>query len=154
ALIVHISGDKPGRASLTARLRSPYLDTSRVGPNSLVIDGSWKKVGSETNWLIATVEGRGLRFETALAARLEGGGAERGDGSLHIHSADAVTFLVTIATSYINYTNVNGDPAAICHGVLSTIQSKDYSSLRARHEADFTGLMSRVHLQVGDASLN
>jgi alpha-L-fucosidase 2 len=153
-LVVRISGDKPGCVSVSARLRSPYLDSSRVAPNALVMDSSWKKVGSETNWLIAPVEGRGLRFKTALAARLDGGTSESADGSLHIHAADAVTFLLTIATSYLNYTNINGDPATICHRVLSDIASKDYASLRARHEADFAGLMSRVHLQVGDASLN
>jgi alpha-L-fucosidase 2 len=73
---------------------------------------------------------------------------------LHIQGADAVTFILTTATSYINYTNINGNPAAICEQILSRSAEKDYATLRHRHDNDFRGLMSRVHLNVGDISMN
>jgi len=153
-LVVHISGDKLGRVSVQARLNSPYLDTSTTTPRGFVIDGSWRKVGSETNWLIAPVEGTGLKFETAMVARPEGGKFETSNGTLRIERADAATFILTIATSYVNYTNISGDPAAMCQQVLSRVAGEDYATIRQRHETDFRGLMSRVHLEVGDASLN
>jgi alpha-L-fucosidase 2 len=153
-LVVRISGDKPGRVSVQAQLKSPYLDATTARPDRLVMDGSWKRSGSETNWLIAPTEGRGLSFETAMLARPEGGTSETTNDSLRIQGADAVTFILTIATSHINYTNINGNPAAICEQILSRAAEKDYVTLRHRHENDFRGLMSRVHLNVGDPSMS
>jgi alpha-L-fucosidase 2 len=153
-MLVRISSDKTGRVSVQARLKSPYLDTTTATPDRLVMEGSWKKASAETNWLIAPVEGRGLRFETAMLARTEGGNSEATSDSLRIQGADAVTFILTTATSYINYTNISGNPAAICGQILSRSAEKDYATLRHRHEDDFRGLMGRVHLNVGDASMN
>jgi alpha-L-fucosidase 2 len=153
-LVVRITGDKPGRVSLEASLKSPFIDSSTTVSGGLVMDGSWKKVSSQTNWLIAPTEGRGLRFETAVVARPEGGRLETAQGRLRVLGADAVAFVLTIATSYINYTNISGDPAAICRQVLSRAAAKDYATLRQRHEQDFCELMGRVHLGVGDAAQN
>ena len=152
-MVVRISSDKPGRVSVQAQLKGPYLDTVTAKPSKLVMDGSWKK-GVETNWLIAPVEGRGLKFETAMLARHEGGNSEATNDSLKIQGADAVTFILTTATSYINYTNISADPAAICEKILSSVENKNYAALRRNHEKDFRGLMGRVHLNAGDAALN
>ncbi len=153
-MVVRISSDKPGRVTVEAELKSPFLDTTAAAPDRLVMDGSWKKVGSETNWLIAPAEGRGLSFETAMLARPEGGMSQMTTNSLRIQGADAATFILAIATSYVNYTNISGNPAAICEQILSRSAEKDYPTLLHRHENDFRGLMSRVHLNVGDVSMN
>jgi alpha-L-fucosidase 2 len=152
-MVVRISSDKPGRVSVQAQLKGPYLDTTTAKPGKLVMDGSWKK-GGETNWLIAPIEGRGLKFETAMLARSEGGRSEATNDSLHIQGADAVMFILTTATSYINYTNISANPAAICEKILSHVKNKSYATLRRDHEKDFRGLMGRVHLNVGDAAMN
>jgi alpha-L-fucosidase 2 len=152
-LVVHISADKPRRVSVQARMKSPYLDASTATPGRLVMNGSWRKVGAETNWLIAPVDGQGLKFQAELVAQPQGGSIEASNGTLRVQKADAVTFILTIATSYINYTNISGDPSALCRRILSKATAKDYAKLRERHENDFRGLMSRVHLDVGDPSL-
>jgi alpha-L-fucosidase 2 len=152
-MVVRISSDKPGRVSVQAQLKGPYLDTTTAKPGKLVMDGSWKK-GGETNWLIAPVEGRGLKFETAMLASNEGGSSTATNDSLNIQGANAVTFLLTTATSYINYTNISANPAAICEKILSCVAKKDYAALRRDHEKDFRGLMGRVHLNVGDVALS
>ncbi len=153
-LVMRISSDKPGHVSLEARLKSPYLQTSTGNSNQLVMDGSWKKLGSQTNWLIAPVDGGGLKFETAVSIRPEGGSFKASEGTWRVQGANAVTFILTIATSHVNYTNITGDSVAICREVLSRVASKDYPTLRERHERDFAGLMGRVHLRVGDTSQN
>jgi len=152
-MVVRLTADKPGRISVEASLKSHYLDKLTAQSGKLVMNGSWKTV-SQTNWLIAPVEGNGLKFETALLARPEGGHLESTNDSLSIQGADAVTFILTTATSYVNYTNISANPAAICEKILSQVDGKDYAALRQRHEKDFRGLMGRVHLNVGDASAN
>src|SRR5450759_4645801 len=61
-MVVRISGDKPGRVSVQAQLKSPYLDTTTAKPGKLVMDGSWKGP-MKKDWLIAPVEGKGLSFQ-------------------------------------------------------------------------------------------
>ena len=41
-LVVRIASDKPGRVSVQAQFKSPYLDRSTAKPGKLVMDGSWK----------------------------------------------------------------------------------------------------------------
>jgi alpha-L-fucosidase 2 len=153
-LVVRITADKPGSVSVEARLQSPsqFVDKITATPPKLVLNGSWRKPGSQTNWLIAPVEGEGLRFELAMTARTEGGKTTATADSLRIQKAEAVTLILTTATSYINYHDISGDPAAECQKILADCAGKDYATIRSRHEADFRGLMGRVHLHIGDAT--
>ena len=151
-LVVRISADKPGRVSLQAQLKSPYLNHLTAGPGKLVMDGCWKGPIPVSNWLIAPVAGEGLRFQTVLSAIPEGGLVDATDSTLRIRTADAVTLILTAATSYVNYHDISGDPAAACGRILAAAAGKDYPTLLKRHKADFCELMGRVHLKVGDPS--
>ncbi len=73
---------------------------------------------------------------------------------LSIHNASAVTFVLTIATSFKNYHDITADPAAQCKKVLDEAADKDFAALYRRHVNDFRGLMGRVHLTIGDSSMN
>jgi alpha-L-fucosidase 2 len=155
-LVVRLSADKPGRINLGAQFKSPYLETSVASRNRLVMDGAWKGPfsGPATGMagLIAHTSGKGLSYEAALAAQLEGGRSESSGNALTITNADAVTLVVAIATSFVNYHDISGDPAARCKKVLEAVAGKNFAALRQRHVDDFRGLMSRVHLQIGDAA--
>ena len=157
-LVVRISADRPGRISLGARFRGPYLETSVAGPDRLVMTGRWKgpfaAPPTGMNGLIARTKGNGLRYEAALAARLEGGRSEAAGSTLKITQADAVTLVVALATSFVNYHDISGDPAARCRKVLNAVAGKDFAALCRRHVRDFRGLMGRVQLQLGDAAQN
>ena len=84
----------------------------------------------------------------------EGGKSEATGGTLNIHNADAVTLVTAIATSFVNYHDISGDPAARCKKLLDDAAGKDYATLYRRHVDDFRGLMGRVHLSLGDPALN
>ncbi len=158
ALVVRMSADRPGSISFDAQFRGPYLETSVAGQNRLTMDGTWKGPFSAPPTgmagLIARTEGKGLKYEAALVARPDGGTSEASDTTLKIRNADAVTLVLTVATSFVNYHDISGDPAARCKKVLDAVADKDFATLRRRHVDDFRGLMGRVHLQLGDASLN
>ncbi len=153
-LVVRLTAGKPGRVSFQARFQSPYLDRALARSDTLVMDGCWKGPIPIRNPLIAPVEGKGLRFQARLRAIPVGGRLVGNENSVRIEGADAVTFLVTAATSYVNYHDITADPAAACEEVLSRIAGTDYATLRRRHEDDVLALMGRVHLKVGDDSRN
>jgi len=152
-IVVRVTADKPGGISVLAQFKSHYLDSVTAKPGKLVMEGCWKGPMAQ-NWLIAPVDGKGLRFQAALVAIPDGGRSEATDAGVRIEGANAVTFLVTAATSFVNYHDISGDPAAHCEKVLAAVRGQDYATLRRRHEDDFRGLMGRVHLNVGDVSMN
>ena len=152
-MVVHLTASRPGSISVGASFRSPYLDKAVAAGGKLVMDGTWKP-GNKKNWLIAEVSGPGIRYQSALRSRFEGGNEVATDSSLLIRGASEVTFVVAIATSYVNSKNIDGDPAGKCSRILDAVSGKSYAELRRRHIADFSGLMGRVHLNAGDNSLN
>jgi alpha-L-fucosidase 2 len=156
AMVMRLTCNKPGRISLEARLKSPFLDETIAQPGNLVINGSWKgkiSLKNEQNW-IASVEGTGLKFQTALSAYPDNGQSSASDTSLIINKANSVTLILTAATSYKNYNDITADPAAACEKILAAIEGQDYRNLRNRHVTDFSGLMGRLELTIGDQSLN
>jgi alpha-L-fucosidase 2 len=152
-MVVHIEGDKPNSVSVQARLKSPFLDSVTAEPGKLIMDGSWKPP-TKDDWLIAAVNGKGESFRTTLIARSDGGQSIATDSTIGIKNANSVTFILTVATSHINYHDISGDPLKICKKVLTNCQGKDYAALLKRHIKDFSGLMGRVYLNVGDSSMN
>jgi alpha-L-fucosidase 2 len=153
-MVVRLTADKPGRVSVEAQFKGIFLTNTIAKPGSLVMQGCWKGPNPRPSWLIAQVDGLGLRYQASLQALAEGGQSEATTNSVRIQKANAVTFLVTTATSFVNYHDISGDPAVECDKILAACAGKDFATLRSRHVADFRNLMGRVHLAVGDPAKN
>ncbi len=157
-LVMRISSDKHGKVNFEAQFKGPYLETSIAGGSNLVMDGMWKGPFSAPatgmDGLIARTKGNGLRYEAAINARLEGGESEASGNTIKFKNANAVTLVMSISTSFVNYKDISGDPAARCKKVLNDVSGKDYAALYRRHIDDFSNMMKRVYLQIGDDSAN
>jgi alpha-L-fucosidase 2 len=153
-MVMKVSADKPGSVSLEAKLKSPFLEKTVTKDNRLTINGTWRYIPETESWLIAKVEGTGLRFQTDIIALPEKGTLLATDSSLVITNANSVTLILTTATSFVNYKDITGDPAARCEKILMDVKGKDFKTLRKTHLNDFAGLMSRVHLKIGDPAMN
>ncbi len=157
-LVVRLSADKPGRVSVGAQFRGPYMATATAAapPVGLAMSGTWKGPFSAPatgmDGLIARTAGEGLRYKAAMIVRAEGGRSESGSSTYNIRDADAVTFILALATSFVNYHDISGDPSDRCQKVLAAVADKDFATLYRRHVDDFRGLMGRVHLNLGDAA--
>src|SRR5690606_23789272 len=64
----------------------------------------------------------------------------------------SVTLLISIATSYVDYRNVDGDYQGIAWDHLESAQSSPYEDLRARHAADYRELFDRTVIDLGRTS--
>jgi alpha-L-fucosidase 2 len=153
-MVMKVSANKPGRISLEAKLKSPFLEKTTAKDGKLTMEGTWKYLPKTINDLIAKVEGTGLNFQTSLVAIPEKGTIESTDSSLVIKKANSVTFMLTTATSFVNYKDITGDPAATCEKIMAGVKGKDFNALKDTHIKDFTGLMGRVHLNIGDPLMN
>jgi alpha-L-fucosidase 2 len=153
-MVMKISANKPGRISLEAKLRSPFLEKTTAKDGKLTMNGTWRYIPETVSWLIAKVEGTGLNFQTSLVAIPDKGTLESTDSSLVVKKANSVTFILTTATSFINYKDISGDPAAVCEKIMAGVNGRDFNTLKDTHLKDFTGLMGRVHLKIGDPIMN
>ena len=153
-MVMKVSGDKPGKVNVEAKLDSPFKRKVSSAGNRLTMNGTWSYLPTRIFDLIAKVEGDGMSFQTDVVALPEKGTLVATDSSLVVSGANSVTFVLTIATDYVNYKDISGDPSARCDEVLAAVEGKGYKQLKATHLKDFSGLMSRVHLTVGDGAMN
>jgi len=153
-MVMKVYANRPGKVSVEAKLKSPFLEETIVKNGKLIMNGVWKYLPAGDSWLIAKVEGPGIKFQTSLIATPDKGKLETTDSSFVITNANSVTFILTTATSFVNYKDISGDPAMACEKVLTGVSGKDYNSLKNTHLADFKGLMGRVHLKIGDPMMN
>ena len=153
-MVMKLSADKPGSVDVEARLNSPFRRKIAAAGNRLTMNGTWSYLPTRIFDLIAKVEGDGMSFQTDLVALPEKGTLEATDSSLVVKGANSVTFVLTIATNFVNYKDISGDPSARCEKILSGIKGKGYRQLKETHLKDFSGLMGRVHLKVGDGAAN
>ena len=153
-MVMKLSADKPGAVNVEAKLKSPFLRQISAADNRLTMTGTWSYLPTRIFDLIAKVEGDGMSFQTDVVALPEKGTLAATDSSLIVSGANAVTFVLTIATNYVNYKDISGDPSARCEAVLSAVAGKSYKQLKQTHLKDFSGLMSRVHLSVRDGAAN
>ena len=153
-MVMRVSADKPGQVNLEARLQSPFRRKIAADGRRLTMNGTWSYLPDRIFSLIAKVDGDGMSFQTDVVALPEKGTLASTDSSLVVTGADAVTFVLTIATDYVNYKDIGGDPAARCDEILAAVDGKSYKQLKETHLKDFSGLMGRVHLTVGDGAAN
>jgi len=153
-MVMKVWTDKPGSISVEAKLKSYFTDEIIANNNKLILNGTWRYVPKRESWLVAKAEGTGMRFRTELLTIPEKGSLEKTDSSLKISGANSVTFILTAATSFVNYKDITGDPAVACDKVLAGIEGKDYETLKKSHLNDFTRLMDRVHLKIGNPNAN
>ena len=153
-MVMKVSADKPGKVNVEAKLKSPFLRDISSSDNRLTMKGTWSYLPTRVFDLIAKVEGDGMSFQTDVIALPEKGKLEATDSSLVISGANSVTFVLTIATNLVNYKDISGDPSARCEEVLAAVKGKSYKQFKETHLKDFSGLMSRVHLTVGDGAEN
>ena len=153
-MVMKVSADKPGKVNVEAKLKSPFQRNISSSDNRLTMNGTWSYLPTRVFDLIAKVEGDGMSFQTDVIAIPEKGKLEATDSSLVVTGANSVTFVLTIATNLVNYKDISGDPSARCDEILAAVKGKSYKQFKETHLKDFSGLMSRVHLTVGDGAEN
>jgi alpha-L-fucosidase 2 len=140
-IAVRLTAETPGAISLTGSFNSPQ-QTSSSSPDqaTVALDG----VSAEHRGIAGSV-----RFLVLARALAEGGEVTSANGQLTVAGADSVTLLISIGTSYVDYTDVSGDYEGIAWGHLEDAEGTAYEELRARHVADYQQLFGRTTIDLG-----
>jgi alpha-L-fucosidase 2 len=150
-IVVRVSAEPPGRVSLVANLRgyrnqahsnyaTDYFRMDGLGRDGLVL------TGRSADYL--GVEGR-LHYQARVKAVPEGGLVEVEDIDLKVTQADAVTFYIAAATSFVDYRDTSGDPEKRNADVLGALEGRSYEVVRDAHVADHQRYFRRVSLDLG-----
>jgi len=140
-LVVRLTADKPRSVSFTATFTSPQRTTvTPVDHRTLALDG----VSGDAEGLTGSV-----RFRALARACAEGGRVTTDGTTLAVEAADAVTLLISMGTSYVNYLDVSADPKPRAAAPLDRATTTSYTVLRSRHIADYKRFFDRVDIDLG-----
>ena len=93
-----------------------------------------------------------VRFLALARAVSEGGTVSSTGGTLTVTGADAVTVLVSIGSSYVDFQDAGGDYQGIAYEHVRNAERRRYDKLRARQAEDYQRLFRRTTLDVGRTS--
>src|SRR5688572_3687707 len=150
-ILVRLTASVPGQISFEARLQTPQRATTEATDAGDLVMRGVNGDGRGT-----TADGRAmtgaLRFEARVRVLTTGGTRTNSQSAVVVRGADAVTLLVTAATSYKRFDDVTADPAARVAGALDTASRKSVGTLRAAHVRDYQELFGRVTLDLGPST--
>ena len=146
-IVMRLTGGSPGRSgangplAFTVGLQSPQDANVRTeGRDVLILEGR--------NSAAENIEGA-LRFQVKVHVTLEGGTLRADGQQLHVSGARSAVIVIAAATSFRNYHDVSGDPAALNEATLRTVAGKTYEQLLAAHTVEHQRLFRRVALDLG-----
>ncbi|MDX8051788.1 glycoside hydrolase N-terminal domain-containing protein [Lentzea sp. BCCO 10_0798] len=140
-IVMRLTAQTPGSISFTASFSSPQrTTTSTVDGTTIGLDGT----SGAQRGIAGTV-----RFLALARAVTEGGTVSSSGGTLRVTGANAVTVLISIGSSYVDFRTVNGDYQGNARNRLNAAQGIAFDTLRARHVADYQALFGRVSLDLG-----
>jgi alpha-L-fucosidase 2 len=159
-IVVHLTADKPGQISFTAGMTTPQNA-------SVTVESGDTLVMSGVNGDASGIKGA-LKFQARVLVMADRGKTTATANTVSVANANAVTLLIAAATSYKNYHDVSGDPAAIVKNQISVALNKAfpvllhpipieelnkdvYQQLLTNHIAAHQKLFRRVELNLGDS---
>ena len=139
---VRLSGDKKGRIGLRIGLDCDHAESGVVadGADGLLLRGR--------NGDAFGIEGR-LRFAARLRVLPVGGRMRRLGDRIEVTRADEVVMLLTGATSFRRFDDIDGDPEAITRVQLDAASGKSWQQLLDAHVAAHQRLFHRVAIDLG-----
>ena len=140
-IAIRLTADRPGSITFSATFDSPQR-TTRVQPGRH--DGGARRRLRRPEGMTGKV-----RFLALARAVVEGGSVSSSGGTLQVRSANSVTVLISIGSSYVNYKDVSGDYQGIARQHLNAAAGRTYDDLRGRHVADYQRLFGRTTLDLG-----
>ncbi len=141
-LIIRISADKTGSVSFSATLDRPSKVEIKTNLNDELI------MSGKTNDF-EKVRGELLQFNTKVKILSTGGSVTASDTALIVSKADAAEIYVSMATNFVNYSDISANAGERVNNNLQTALKKNYDKLLNDHIADYQKYFNRVSLDLG-----
>ena len=151
-IAMRLTADRPGSLRFAARLRSQLRYAVDADGETLVLRGRAPAHVDPSYFAqddpVRYAEDAGMRFEIRIGAVTQGGRLETTRDSLTVENADAVTLVLSSATSFNGFdtspVREGRDATALASADLRAALSKPWDDLRREHVADHRALFDRV----------
>ncbi|KAJ7604830.1 alpha-fucosidase [Mycena polygramma] len=146
-LVIQLTASEPGYLSFNASFTTPMADpTTSVTGQTLVLTAS--------NYPGPPPVPAGLTYENRLQLATSGGSVaginSPANSYLSVNNATSATLFVAIASSYVKYDDISGDPAAKNIDTLNALGiSASYDALKTAHVSEYQKLFNRVQFDFG-----
>jgi len=142
-IVIRLTADRPGRINFQAALDTPQNATISIeNGDTLVMAG--------VNAASQGIPGA-LKFQARVRVLAEGGKISADGKQVRVSGANSATLLVAAATSYKNYHDVSGDPAAIVKQQIAAASKRTFDHLRSASIAEHQSLFRRVDIDLGSS---
>lgn len=139
-LIVRLTASQPGKLSFSIALTCPQqVDVTVPGKNAMVMEGITQ--GDDFT------KGA-IRFRADLKLDLQGGRSVANDTSLVVSNANSATVYVAMATNFVNYKDISGNPAERNRNAMKNA-GKNYDKALLAHVDGYQKFYNRVSLNLG-----
>lgn len=138
-IAIRLKATRPGALRFRVTLKSAHADSATEARDPATIS------------MRGAVAGSAIRFEARLKLHVDGGSSRIEGDALSVDRADSATLLLSGATNFRNYRDVQGDPQARNDAILALVKGKSWEALLAEHRADHQRLFRRVSLDLGPA---
>ncbi|MBL4678500.1 MAG: glycoside hydrolase family 95 protein, partial [Mucilaginibacter sp.] len=163
-IVMRHTADKQGAISFMASLSSKlHFKVISEGNNHLILTGKAPKhVEPVYIWRVKDKDaiqyddnGEGMSFRVDLLIKNEGGSVKADENGIIVSNADAVTFIISAATSYNGFDKSPGlqgkDPSIEVKKRLDAASKLSYPQLKAKHIKDYQPLFRRVQYYLGES---
>ncbi|CAF0756781.1 unnamed protein product [Rotaria sordida] len=141
-IIYNIQSSSSNSINSVISFSSPQkINISVDKTNTLIVDG----IGGDHETIPGTI-----RFRLLINVELDGECYPLND-RLIIFASSFLTIRIVIATSYINYSYVDGDEKKLSQNNLNNCLLYNYEQLMERHLNDYKLLFDRVQLNLGES---
>ncbi|CAF3486675.1 unnamed protein product [Adineta steineri] len=141
-IVYNVQASSPNSINSVISFSSPQKTKISVDKsNTLIVDG----VGGDFETMVGSI-----RFRLLINIELDGECYLLHDRII-ILASNFLTLRIVIATSYINYANINGDEIKLSEDILKNCLLFNYEQLLQRHLIDYQLLFNHVHLNLGES---
>ncbi len=155
ALIIRLEASDNKGLNFTAGLNSPHSDYEiLVEKDQIILRGKANDYHKEKGSDNYPYPKSRLTFEARLKIETDGGGLVQYDDSIGIVNARNATLYLVAATSFVNYNNINANPAERCQEYLAKLDGKPYQTLKEEHIRDYRSLFNRVSIDLGSSDIS
>ena len=139
-IVVRLTASKKGQINFSTWLTSPQKHETFAQNDELFLKG----ISGDQEGL----EGK-VKFTTEVKIIPEKGKLTAEGNKLTLNGADAATIYISMASNFVNYHDLSGNPDERAKNHLQTALKKQFQNLRKEHVAFYRNYFDRVKIDLG-----
>ena len=151
-IVVRLTASEAGALSFNYTFDTLHSETGNlpviaVNGTDLILDAKVKRDANTARQQISEV-----RFRARVKIQTEGGTVSGSGSTVTVNGATSATLILGVATNFVAYNNLTGDPVARTTATLDAASAKTFAQLRDAHIADHQALFRRVELDLNSSN--